>query len=206
MTNRLARSWWTAVVMLGLAASASAQPAIDADEWSHGTTLNVFGGIADAAVVAPIAGGGVAWQLTRTTAIEGVGTWMSRRHGIEAFAGTLKLQTLVGRFGLAAPFVEAGIGAYRASFDPTAADVPAFYQARMADRAPAVLARRSFTDPTVVFGGGVSVRASRNVAIRPAVDVTVVVRDSHTFVITAAVLRLSYHFEDHTVTPVRRAR
>ena len=73
MTNRLARSWWTAVVTLGLAASASAQPAIDADEWSHGTTLNVFGGIADAGVVAPIAGGAVAWQLTRTTAIEGVG-------------------------------------------------------------------------------------------------------------------------------------
>ena len=206
MTNRLARSWWTAVVTLGLAASASAQPAIDADEWSHGTTLNVFGGIADAGVVAPIAGGAVAWQLTRTTAIEGVGTWMSRRHGIEAFAGTLKLQTLVGRFGIAAPFVEAGIGAYYASIDEMSADVPAFYRARMSDRVSPIPVRRTFTDPTVVFGGGVSVRASRNVAIRPAIELTVVVRNSDTHVITAAVLRLAYHFEDHPVTPVRKDR
>jgi hypothetical protein len=206
MTNRVARAWWTAVVTLGIAASASAQPAVDANEWSHGTTLNVFAGVADAGARSPIAGGAIGWQLTRTTAIEGAGSWMNRRRGAEGFAGTLKLQTMVGRIGIAAPFVEAGIGAYRASFDTTSVDVPAFYRARMSDRVPAVRTRRSFTDPTIVFGGGVSVRASRNMAIRPAVDVTVVLRNSDTHVITAAVLRLAYHFEDHPVTRVRKGR
>ncbi len=206
MRNRIVLACCAAVVTLGLAASASAQPAIGANEWSHGTTLNVFAGVTEAGAGSPIAGGAVGWQLTRTTAIEGAGSWTARGRAGEGFAGTLKLQAIVGRIGIVAPFVDAGIGAYRTSFDTAAADVPAFYRARMADRAPAVLARRSFTDPTVVFGGGVNLRASRNIAIRPAVDVTVVVRNSKTYVFTAAVLRLAYHFEDHPVTPVRNGR
>jgi hypothetical protein len=60
---------------------------------------------------------------------------------------------------------------------------------------------RIFMDPSVVIGGGANLFVSRHYAIRPAVDATIVMRDGHTQTVTSAVVHVTYHFEDHPVTP-----
>ena len=50
---------------------------------------------------------------------------------------------------------------------------------------------------------------NRHWTIRPEVTANVVLRDSHSFVVTTGTVRLAYHFDDHPVTPSahgRRAR
>jgi hypothetical protein len=38
----------------------------------------------------------------------------------------------------------------------------------------------TFTDPSLAFGGGVNVFVSRQIAVRPEVDATIVMRDRRT--------------------------
>jgi hypothetical protein len=64
----------------------------------------------------------------------------------------------------------------------------------------------TFTDPTFAYGGGLNIIATRHIAIRPAVEFTTVFRNSDTFTMTAGVVRLVYHFENHPVTPTGKAR
>jgi hypothetical protein len=64
----------------------------------------------------------------------------------------------------------------------------------------------SFTDPTFAFGAGLNIIATRHVAIRPAIEVTTVFRNRNTFAMTAGVVRVAYHFEDHPVTPASNPR
>ena len=61
--------------------------------------------------------------------------------------------------------------------------------------------RITFTDPSLVGGGGFDMFVSRHWTIRPEILGTVVLRDSRTFVVTTGAVRLGYHFEDHPVTP-----
>ena len=68
------------------------------------------------------------------------------------------------------------------------------------------IAMRTFTDPSVVFGGGISLVATRHIAIRPAVEVAMVLRNNHSLATASAVVRLAYRFEDHPVTRARNAR
>jgi hypothetical protein len=64
-------------------------------------------------------------------------------------------------------------------------------------------AGRTFTDPTVVGGGGISIFVNRHFALRPDVEAVFVLRDGRTHVVTTAALHAVYHFESHPVTPVR---
>lgn len=207
MNSNIYRGWCMAAMALAFAATASAQEPSPARGWSRATTLNAFAGIAsEPAGGATMAGGSVGWQLTRTTAIEGSGSWIDGGGNTDWFAGALKLQTTIGRMSRAVPFVEAGIGFYRASFDSTETNVPEFYGRRMGGALRTGTTMRTFSDPSIVFGGGVSMPATRHIAIRPAVEVTMVLRNNHTFATTSAMLRLAYRFEDHTVTRARKAR
>jgi hypothetical protein len=58
----------------------------------------------------------------------------------------------------------------------------------------------TFTDPSVVGGAGVNLFASRHWMIRPEIIATAVLRNSRSFVVTTAAVRLGYHFEGHPVT------
>jgi len=185
----------------GVSAPARAQADVSAD-WSHGTTLNGLAGVAtDSSRSSPVLGGAAGWEVTPGLAIEGSGSWLDFGHGSKAFSGSLKVRTrLFGRRTID-PFLQAGIGMYRASFESGAHRVPVFYGRRMdvsmrGDRLPL-----TFTDPTVVAGGGVNIFVNRYLAIRPDVEATVVLRDRRRHVVTILAVHAVYHFESHPVTP-----
>ena len=194
---------------LALSAPAATQTVRPANEWGRGTTLTGFTGIAvDSTRTGPLFGGTVGWEITPRLAIEGSGMWVEHGTGNDVFAGALKVRVAPfwtrGRLHTAVPFLQAGIGMYRASFDARD-DMPGFYRHRMhQDVSGGVL--RHFTDPSVVFGGGADVAVSRNLSIRPDIEAMVVLRDSSSHVATALRINVVYHIEEHPVTPTRRGQ
>jgi hypothetical protein len=94
------------------------------------------------------------------------------------------------------PFVTAGVGLYRASFDAAAGSIPDFYRRRMAMRMDGPGIMSTFTDPSVVLGGGMNLFVTRHVAIRPDVETMIVMRNSASHMVTAIVVHMAYHFEN----------
>lgn len=185
-----------------LVSPASGQTGIRANEWSRGTTLNGFAGIgADSSDAGAIWGGAAGWEVTPRLAIEGSGTWLDLGQRTSAFAGALKVRVRLSGRRTVDPFVHGGIGLYRASFGPGESIGPDFYRRRAGARvAPGTLGI-TFTDPTVLAGGGLNIFLSRHFALRPDIEATFVVRDRRTLVVTSAALHAVYHFESHPVTP-----
>lgn len=174
--------------------------------WSRGTIISGFGGItAEPAQTGPLFGGSVGWDLTRRVAIDGSGAWAEFADGADAFSAAIKLRTSLAWWGGTVPFVEAGVGLYRASFESSTGDIPGFYRQRL-DEAEATGAARTFTDPSLVFGGGLNVGITRTLKLRPDVEVAVVLHDSRSHAVPSFRLHLVYVFEDHPVTPSRRSR
>jgi hypothetical protein len=203
------RGWQCVVVgLLMTTATVSAQglppePGTTAsgNMWSHGTTLNVFsGGALGGDDRASITGAAFGWEIWPWFGLEGSGTWIEWEKSAHAFTPALTAQLGLLTTGRAVPFVTGGVGLYHVSFDRMDVEMPQFYRERMT--AMNVLGSAvTFTDPSVVGGGGVTVFLTRKWTIRPEVLATVVVRDSRSFVVTTAALRLGYHFEGHPVTP-----
>lgn len=205
--GRSSRIFTFTLVALALSVPALAQPAVRADEWARGTTLTGFTGAAvDSTRTGPMFGGSVGWELTPRIAIEGSGLWVYHEANTSAFAGVAKVQASLLGPHKAVPFLQAGIGLYRASFHPSRAATPSFYQRRMGPDGAGHVGLRTFTDPSVVLGGGANVFLSRNLAIRPDVETMVVLRNARSHVVTAVRVHVVYHFEDHPVTPARRGR
>jgi hypothetical protein len=190
-----------------MSGSAWAQSAIRTGEWSHGTELNGFAGVAaDSTNSGPALGGAVGWQVMPAFAIEGSGTWTEFGEGTNAFGGSLKARMrLFGRRSVD-PFVQGGIGMYRATFGPAATRIPDFYRRRMSDPMQIDAFGETFTDPTVIAGGGVNIFLTRHLAIRPDVEATFVLRSGHSHVVTTVALHAVFNFEDHPVTPQRAPR
>jgi hypothetical protein len=194
--------------VLAAVATASAQgtpppqpPAVPpGNMWSHGTTLNVFAGAAAArGDRAATAGGAFGWEVKPWLALEGSGAWNDWGQDAHAFAPSMTAHVSLLTRRPFVPFLAGGFGLYHASFDVDRA-MPRFYGRRM--MAMAGPGRTvTFTDPSVVGGGGINVFLTRHWAIRPEVLATVIVRDAHSFVMTTGAVRLAYHFEDHPVTP-----
>jgi hypothetical protein len=169
--------------------------------------LNVFAGAGiDSEETGFLAGGSLGWELTPTFGIEGTGYWLDRGAGAEGFAAALRALVGLGGSRPVVPFVEAGVGLYRATYDPAQSTIPEFYQIRIDEEAQGGPLRASytFTDPSFAFGGGLNVFVSRHIAIRPDVETMIVWHDSDAYFITAIAVRLTYHFESHPVTPSRR--
>jgi hypothetical protein len=194
----------TACMIVAATASAWAQTGIRPDEWSHGTTLSGFVGVpVESEQVGAALGGAAGWEMTPRFAVEGTGSWLDFGDGASGFAGAITLRTRLRGQRKVDPFVQAGIGMYRASFG-LAATMPSFYERRTSGRPLA--GDLTFTDPTVVAGGGANVFLNRRFAIRPDVLATIVFGDGRRHVITTVGVYAVYHFEDHPVTPNRRAR
>jgi hypothetical protein len=62
----------------------------------------------------------------------------------------------------------------------------------------------TFTDPSLVAGGGVNIHINRHLAIRPDLETTFVLRDGRNHTVTSVAVQAVYHFEEHPVTPRRR--
>jgi hypothetical protein len=194
------------VVALALSVPAWAQPAPEAHEWGHGTTLTGFTGAAvDSLRSGPLFGGAIGWEIMPKLAIEGSGLWVEHGSGTDAFAGALKVQAALLRRHAARPFLQAGVGLYRASFD-VRDEMPDFYSDRIRSEISGHGLIRTFMDPTLVAGGGVDLLVSRNLAVRPDIETMFVLHDGKSHVVTAIRINVVYHFEEHPVTPARSGR
>lgn len=175
------------------------------DDWGHGTTLNGFVGVAiDSSQSGPLLGGAVGWEVTPRLGIEGSGSWAEFGHGTSSFAGTMKVRVRLTGRGTVDPFVQGGIGLYRAIFGPEETAMPRFYERRMTGHMVPSGPGRAFTDPTLVGGAGINIAINRHLALRPDVDAILVLRDGHRHVITSVAMHAVYHFESHPVTPAGR--
>ena len=170
--------------------------------WSDGTSLNVFGGMAaDGEGGGGLAGGGVGWLVTPIFGLEGRAGWSNDVGGAEAFAASLVARVSPWQPRPLVPFFKAGVGLYRASFDSSTGEMPEFYRRRLTAGDSAVSHSVSWTDPTLVAGGGFDIFASRHVAIRPEVDLSLAIDGGHGYAVVNAVVNIVYHFEDRRVTP-----
>lgn len=198
----LHRLWVCVVVALPFASPAWAQrtapQASSPDDWRHGTTVSASLGVAtDGTDTAPLAGGAVGWELTPRVMVEGSGTWVDRPQAANGFNAALKVRAGLTRSGVS-PFVEGGVGLYRAEYAPADA-MPAFYRRRLGDQHSSPMLQ-VFTDPVFHAGAGLNVFTSRHLSLQPAAEVLVVTRGGHAYTLCALSVRLAYHFEDHPVT------
>lgn len=180
----------------------AAAQTLPAHTWSHGTTINLFTGVATASSDTGVTAGGAAgWEITKLFGIEGLAEWLDRPQGEEGFDVSLTGHVNFTAARPLVPFVKAGVGFYRATFDGTATDIPEFYQDRITAAGSAVGTRQTFTDPSFVVGGGLNVFVSRHWAIRPDVGLTAVRDHGASYLVTGVTVHAAYHFEDHPVTP-----
>lgn len=194
--------FWVVGLMafLGAAGGASAQ-VIASDEWRQGTTLAVFGGAATGSGTRAAAGASVGWEFLPRLTIDGSGVWEAPRRGASAFSGLLGVRVNVTPPAPAVPFVSAGVGLYRASFDTDAADVPSFYRRRLTGSGLGPARSQTFDDFVFTVGGGVDLFLRRHVALRPDVRVLLVRGNSDTRAVAVYGVHLAFHFEEHPITP-----
>ena len=191
---------WLALV----AVPAFAQTGPTQHEWGYGTALSVFGGAASDSSHTGLTGGGtVGWEVVPWFGLEGTAAWLDRAARGDAFAADVAAVVSLTKPGPMVPFVDAGIGLYRASFDPSVSEVPAFYRHRMMAIPGPLRTSVAFTDPTMVVGGGVNVFVTGHAALRPEIQARIVTGDSRRHVVTAFLMRVTYHVENHPVSPTR---
>jgi hypothetical protein len=185
-----------ALVLVGFAAEASSQT-LAGNPWGRGTTLELFAGGANASpnTTTGTVGAAVGWELNHFAEIEGVVAWLPERRGAQSFAADLNLLVNLTRPTRVVPYLGAGAGMYRGSFDATRATLPHFYQQRMPDFSSR--ARATFTDPTVVIAGGANVFVARHLSVRPELGVRLVLNGSDVYKVTTFTFALIYHVEDH---------
>lgn len=192
------------VVFMLVLFSATASAQTDAATmWRHGTMLNVFGGLAASDDRSPLARGALGWEITPRIALEGSGAWFEWGDGSHGFGAALRVLVPLRTSRPMVPFLAGGVGLYRAWYEVTDATMPEFYRRRTGGRPEGFGGSATFTDPSLVVGGGVNVFVSRHVAIRPDVDATVVMRNSRARVMATATVHLAYHFEDHPIALAR---
>lgn len=171
-------------------------------DWSDGTSVNLFGGVAaDADGAGGLMGGGAGWMVTPTFGLEGQVGWSDGVGGAETFAASLVSRWSPRRPRPAVPFVKGGVGLYRASFDNATTQMPEFYRRRLTTADMALDHATTWIDPTIVAGGGFDIFASRHVAIRPEIDVAFVLDGGRAYPVTTVTVHLAYHFEARRVTP-----
>jgi hypothetical protein len=168
-------------------------------DWRHGTTLTGFVGTESASSdVSPAAGIGLGWEVTRRLSFEGRGTWFRVNDGPSDFDATLAAHLALLTPRPVVPFVSAGVGMYRATFNSASASTPDFYLKRMS---PDLLGARTetFQDFLMTVGGGVNVFVSSHLALRPEANLMLVTTSSDVRPLAVYGLQIVYHFEAHRV-------
>ena len=198
---------YTVFVLVAWAATAAAQPPLKNayEPATHCSSLDVYGGVSTAESNAGgLVGGAAGWQITPWFGLEGDAFWLDRPGSEAGFSAAINARWNLIRRWRAMPFVKAGAGLYHASFDLGDDAVPAFYRDRVVNGDGDVESKRSFTDPTVIAGGGVDIQLSRRVSLRPQGDAMFVFDHGKSRVTPSLTLHLSFHFDEHPITPARR--
>jgi len=197
MTSRLSSGVAFVLVLLSTTASAQTDPTT----WRRGTTLNLFGGFTgDSTDQAPVAGAAFGWEVTPRFGVEASGSWLEWGHEAHGFDAAMRALVPLRLSRSIAPFAAAGVGLHRAWFQVADPQMPEFYRRRIEEQPDAFGVTATFTDPSLVVGGGVNLFLSRQVAVRPEVDATIIMRDGQTRVLPTVRIHLAYHFEDHPIT------
>lgn len=185
------------LALLAFAGRASSQTP-PGNIWSHGTTLELFGGAAHTMPNTQTGtfGTAVGWEVNHLAEIEGMAAWFAERSGAQSFAADLKLLLNLTRPAPVVPYLGAGAGLYRASFDAPNASLPSFYTQRLPVSSSRV--RATFTDPTIVVAGGANFFAAGHLSMRPELGVRLVMNGSDVHSVTTFTIALIYHVEDHS--------
>lgn len=192
-----------AALVVNLASDARGQ-ALTADEWRKGTTLSVFLGAASPSFdTSAAAGAAVGWEIAPHFTLEGRGLWFRQNRDAGAFAAVFGSRIPLLPARPAVPFLSAGVGLYRATFDWMQPTMPGFYWRRML-RDRSGFPGRTFDDFAVALGGGVDVFLARHLALRPDVTVLIVTTRRDSLVVPVYGVHLAYHFEEHPITPSGR--
>lgn len=198
MTRRAVLAIGLLLVSLIAAVPPASAQTVSGNEWSHGTTLDVCaGGATSATDPRGTLGAGVGWEINHWVELEGGGAWLVARNGDEAFTAELKVRASLTRPNVVVPFLGAGVGMYRATFDTTSGALPDFYQRRVGGSVSGTQQR--FTDPSFVLSGGIDIFAATHFSIRPELSVRLVTHASDTYAVTMATVHATYHFEAHDV-------
>jgi len=195
------------LICAGLVTPLSAQTAAPVNQWSRGTTVEAMAGIGTASSdTGALVGGAIGWELTPRFGLDGSAAWVDRHGGGEAFSAAVTAHVSLAAPGKVVPFARAGLGLYRMSVDASSVDDSLeFYRRRLGPNIGR-LSRRTFTDPAFVLGGGVNVFVTRQLAFGPELGVIVVRAGGHGHVVTTVTMHLTYHIEEHPITPAGRAR
>ena len=199
--SKISRVVVIAAAVLIVASEAWAQATRAGDEdWQHGTTLAGFVGAASPfSGVDPALGLSLGWEVTPRLGVEGRGTWFATPDGVTAFAAAFGARMAFESARPILPFVSAGVGFYRATFEaPSSMAMPRFYGRRM--RGTGRLSQ-TFDDFLVTIGTGTEVFVSRHVALRPELTVLLVKAPSDVRGIPLFGMHMAYHFESHPMTP-----
>jgi hypothetical protein len=194
------RTWVVAVAIVSVAHEARSQT-VAATDWHRGTTLSAFfGATTTSSDTDPAAGVALGWELTPHFTLEGRGMWFEAGPAADAFAAVLGARVPILPARPVVPFLSAGVGLYRATFDGPHGGMPRFYQRRMTAGA-AEFPGPTFDDFAYSLGGGVDILLARHLALRPDVTVLVVTNGSDSRVVPVYGIQLAYHFESHPITP-----
>jgi hypothetical protein len=178
--------------------AAQAQAVPPGNAWSQGTTIEAFGGVATAdSRSGALAGGAAGWEITPRLGLEGSVAWFDRSGGSEAFAAAVTAHANLLGPAIVVPFVKGGVGMYRATFGQERDDIPDFYRRRLGPGAPSPGRYHTFTDPSLVVGGGVNLFTTRHWVISPEIESIILRQQSRTHVVTSVTAHVAYHFEEH---------
>jgi hypothetical protein len=187
--------------------NAGAQPPVSLpyEPQTHCTSLSLFGGAATPeSASGALLGGTIGWQLNSRVGLEGNVMWLDRPDSETGFSAAFSTHVNFRNGATVAPYLTGGVGIYHAAVDMNDDAAPRFYADRvmMTDDNPGM--RRTFTDLSLITGGGVAFFLSPQLALRPQADVMFVVADDDTRVVPVFTLHLVYHFRDHPITPSRK--
>ena len=192
-------------------ATASVASAQTPPVWDWASSLAVSAGASQAdGDLRGVFGGSVSWETSAHFAIEAAGRWMDRGALPSAFAAEVAARLgLGGTRDTAVPYLVAGVGVHRRAFEvgPGAFDLermPPFYRRRGGSSSGVLGQRPTFTDPALVFGGGVDVALSRTVVLRPDIRALVLFDGRRRDGVVVATVGIGYRFEHKPVTPMRR--
>jgi hypothetical protein len=194
------------IVAAAVATAPQAAPAQTADktDFQRGTALAVFAGAASPVSQTDLAAGAaIGWELTPHFTVEGRGIWLDAGPRANAFAALLGARMPLLADRPIVPFVSAGVGVYRATFDRLVPAMPRFYQRRIVLR-PGGWTSQTFDDFAVAMGGGADVFLARHLALRPELTILLVTTRSSAHAVPVFGAQLAYHFESHPITPAVR--
>ncbi|MBM3772444.1 MAG: hypothetical protein FJW27_14400 [Acidimicrobiia bacterium] len=167
----------------------------------RGTHLDGFLGAGTSdAHTGPVLAGIVGWRLVPGAAAEVRGSWLARGTGASAFHADVGGIFNVLNRERVRPFVGAGFGLYRATFDSSASPMSGFYRGRLRQGIVGDPSQ-SFVDPAFRLSAGVDWRVHDRISVRPKVSGVFVRRGGRGESVAMVGCRIGYRFEDRPVTP-----